>query len=294
MPGLPVGAVHVNVPLTNLARRYQPGFSGFVADEVCPILPVMHESDVYYTWTQGPFFGTEVSDLVPDKTEPREVEFDATTATYQAKRRELAWTLSDRERKNADSQLRIETVKQEGTLGRLSLLREARIEALLQASGVTTTVNNELITGGLDSTMTAAKTGFWDGAAVTYNSIFTDVVKGITKIRQNIGGRPNIIVIPAAVAEGLHKSLFFSQSAGPQIMYDGNTRDTPAYSNYPLLPRFSGVCGCSSPARSRTRRRKDRPLHSVTSGVRRSGSSSRPVLRTSRRPPWRTRSSRSR
>jgi hypothetical protein len=235
MAGMPVGVVHVNVPLSNLAILYRPGFYGFIADEIVPQLPVVHESDVYYTWTQGDFFATDVSDLVPDRTEPRAIEFTATTAQYQAKRRELAWDLSDRERRNADDQLRLETVKQEAVLGRLALLREMRCEALLRPNTQTTTIGGEVFTGGLDSTMTAAKTAFWDGSATTYNQVFTDVVKGITKLRQAIGQKPSHIVIPAAVAEGLHKSLFFSSSNGPQI-FMAAPADSAAYRNFPLLP----------------------------------------------------------
>ncbi|HEY8723442.1 MAG TPA: hypothetical protein VIL92_06235 [Gaiellaceae bacterium] len=235
MPGQPVGAVHVNVPLSNLARLYRPLDSGFIADEVAPYLDVVHESDLYYTFTQGDFYGTDVTDLTPDRTEPRAIEFSHSTAQYRCARRELAWDISDRERGNADNQLRLERNKQVGTLGRLGLLREMRVEAILQINTTTTTVAGEAIVGGLDSGNTAAKTGFWDGAAVTYNSIFTDVVKGITKIRQTIGLRPNVIVIPAAVAEGLHKSLFFS---GLQQYTRGDVAAQPLYEQYPLLPQI--------------------------------------------------------
>lgn len=233
MPGQPVGAVHVNVPLSNLARLYRPLDSGFIADEVAPFLDVKHESDLYYTFTQGDFYGTDVTDLTPDRTEPRAIEFSHSTATYRCARRELAWDISDRERSNADDQLRLERNKQVGTLGRLGLLREMRVEAALNISSTVTTVAGEAIAGGLDTSMTAAKTGFWDGASVTYNSIFTDVVKGITKIRQAIGIRPNTIVIPAAVAEGMHKSLFFS---GLQQYTRGDVASQPLYEQYPLLP----------------------------------------------------------
>jgi hypothetical protein len=236
MPGMPVGQVHVNQPLSNLAILYRPFDSGFIADEVAPILPVSNESDSYYVWTQGDFFATDTSDLVPDRAEPRAVEFAASTSQYQTKRRELAWDISDRERKNADDQLRLERVKQEGVLGRLAILRDMRIEALLNISSTTTTVAGESISGGLDTSMTAAKTAFWDGAATTYQSVFTDVIKGRTKMRQSIGAQPNVLVIPAQVAEGLHKSLFFSSTAGPQIVYQTAPAEVAAYNQYPLLP----------------------------------------------------------
>ena len=107
-----VGNVHVNVPLSNLAIRYMPLMDGFIADEVAPRIPVVNESNVYYTWQQADFFSVDVSDFVPDRGTPREVDFTQTTASYTANRRELAWTISQRERNNADSQLDLETAKQ--------------------------------------------------------------------------------------------------------------------------------------------------------------------------------------
>jgi hypothetical protein len=235
MPGMPVGAVHQNVPLSNLAVLYRPGFYGFIADDVCPILPVVHESDTYYTLDAGRL-------LRDRRLRPRArqdgaaftIEFAATTASYQARRRELAWDISDRERSNADDQLRLEMVKQEGVLGRLAMLREMRIEAKLQPNNVTTTVAGESITGGLDSSMTAAKTAFWDGAA-TFANVATDIAKGITKMRQTIGQKPTHIVIPAAVAEGLQKSAFYSAAAGPLLTIT-DPATSPAFTSFPLLP----------------------------------------------------------
>src|SRR6185369_955755 len=124
-----VGNVHVNVPLTNLAIRYMPSMDGFIADQVCPRIPVVNESNVYYTWQQADFFAVDVSDLVPDRGTPREVDFTSTTASYTAARRELGWTISQRERNNADNQLRLEETKQRGTLARLAALREQRVAA---------------------------------------------------------------------------------------------------------------------------------------------------------------------
>src|SRR5688572_23884437 len=106
MPGQTVGNVHVNAPLTNLARLYRP--TQFIADVVAPRITVVKESDVYYVFDQGPFFATDVEDLVPDRAPPRRVEFAHSTETYVAQRRELAWDISDRERNNADNQLNLD------------------------------------------------------------------------------------------------------------------------------------------------------------------------------------------
>ena len=236
MATLSVGNVHVDAPLSNLARLYRPLDEGFIAEEICPRLPVAHETDLFYVFDQGSFYGTEVSDLVADRTPPREVDTTVSTSSYACQRRELAWTISTRERNNADNQLRLDANKQNLTLGRLQLLREKRIVAILSDSSVTTTVNGETFTGGINSAMTAAAGTKWDNASQTWQGVLTDIVKGITKMRQAIGLRPNVIVIPAAVAEGLHKSTAFTQTAGPQNVYTGAPDNNPYFSQYPLLP----------------------------------------------------------
>lgn len=233
---LTVGNVHVNAPLSQLARLYRPLEDGFIADQVCPMLPVVKESDLYYVWTQGDFFAVDVPDRVADRAAPRRIEFEATTESYFCERRELAWDISDRERRNADDQLRLETNKQRGVLGRLLLLRERRVSGLLLDSGQTTTVGDETITGGLNAAQDAASTARWDAAATTFRNIQGDVTDARQRIRQAIGQRPNTVIIPEAVAEGMGKSQFFTQlthnlDAGQQ------TDQVPLYRDYPLIPR---------------------------------------------------------
>jgi hypothetical protein len=225
MPGQTVGNVHVDQLLSNLAVLYRPLEAGFIADEVCPRLPVKHESDIFPVFTQGDFYATDVDDLVPDRTEPRSIEFGSTTDTYRCQRRELAWDVSDRERQNADDQLRLETNKQQGTLGRLLLKREQRVATLLRK-----TTNGGKLALGADA---ATK---WDDATnTTYKTVITDVVLGITGIRQAIGMRPNTIVIPAGVVEGLHKTGFFSTL---QEYTRGSVDAQPLFEQYPLLPGY--------------------------------------------------------
>jgi len=220
MPSQTVGNVHVNGPLTNLARLYTP--RGFIADRVCPQIPVVKESDVFYVFDQGPFFSVEVEDLVPDRGKPRKVEFSHSTEQYLCQKRELAWDISDRERANADSQLNLERNKQNGTLGLLHLRREKRVAAALRkvANG-----------GGLNLGASAAVK--WDGAAVTYAGIAADVMIGKEAMRQAIGAVPNVIVIPAAVAAGMHKSLLYQVL---QYTYGDATARKMIEEAFPSLP----------------------------------------------------------
>jgi hypothetical protein len=135
MPGHARGGVHVNVPLTNLGIAVPAARSRLRRRRGLPHPPGRARVRRLLHVDAGRLLRHRRLRPRPGQDGAARVEFDATTASYQAQRRELAWDISDRERKNADNQLRLETVKQEGTLGRLALLRDMRIEALLQASG---------------------------------------------------------------------------------------------------------------------------------------------------------------
>lgn len=220
MPEQTVGNVHVNVPLSNLARLYRPQLDGFIADEVCPYLPVVKESDSYYVFDQGPFYATDVDDLVPDRQEPREVSYAHSLESYQTQRRELAWTISDRERKNADSQLRLERNKQVGTLGRLMLLRERRVAALLRK-----TTNG----GGLNLGANAA--AGWDVAGTT--TIESDIITGREAMRTTIGIGPNVMIIPEKVAVEMTVNSQIRDWLKYAVFQPGVN---PLSEKYPLLP----------------------------------------------------------
>lgn len=219
MPGETVSTVHVDVLLSNLARLYRP--TSFIADSVCSYIDVQNESDLYPVWTQGDFYATDVDDLVADRSEPRLVEIAHTTETYRTQRRELAWDISDRERKNADSQLNLERNKQVAVIGRLQMKREIRVAALLRK-----TTNGGELTNGADAAAA------WDTAATT--TIESDVYTGRESLRTSIGARPNVIIIPEAVAVGMQKN---TQLVDKLKYTYGSSGERPLLEEYfPVLP----------------------------------------------------------
>lgn len=219
MAGETVQSVHVNQLLSNLAVRYAPDAAGFVADAVCPRIPVVHESDLYPVFNQEDFYSTTVDDLVPDRAEPKTVDFGHSTARYQTHRRELAWDVTDRERQNADNQLRLETNKQTGVQGLLALRREIRVAALLRKT-----------TNGGQLTFGAAAAQKWDNTSTTYQQIMAMITIGKAATRTVIGMNPNTIVIPAAVAEGMQTSAFFQA-----LQYTASTQQLVS-DQYPVIP----------------------------------------------------------
>ena len=212
-------AVHIDALLSNLARLYRP--VEFAADQVSPYLDVNHESDVYPVWTQGDFYGTDVDDLVPDRSAVRMVEISHTTARYQCQRRELGWDISDRERKNQDAPLNLERNKQVAVMGRLMLKREIRV-----ATGLKKTSNGGQLALGANAAAA------WSTAGTT--SIETDVRTGREAVRQSIGIRPNTILIPEAVASGMETNTTLNN----KLIYTyGDANSRPQLSDvFPLLP----------------------------------------------------------
>jgi hypothetical protein len=220
MAGQTVGNVHVNVPLTNLARLYRPEHEAMIADLVCPYIGVSNESDTYYLFDQGPFYATDVDDLVPDRQEPRVVEFAHSTDTYTCQRRELAWEISTRERANADNILNLERNKQIGTLGRLLLKREIRVATMLRKSS-----------NGGQLTLGANAAAAWPTAGTT--SIESDITTGIEAVRGAIGIRPNVFVIPTKVALLMTHNDRIRDWLKYNVFEEGVN---PLSKRYPLLP----------------------------------------------------------
>lgn len=212
-------AVHIDALLSNLARLYRP--TEFVADQFCPYLDVVHESDLYPVWTQGDFYGTDVDDLVPDRQEVKFIEISHTTARYQCQRRELGWDISDRERKNQDQPLHLERNKQVATMGRLMLKREIRVAALLAKT-----------TNGGQLSLGANAAAAWTTAGTT--TIESDVRTGREAVRQAIGIRPNVMLIPEAVASGMESNTTLQG----KITYTyGDANGRPMLSDvFPLIP----------------------------------------------------------
>lgn len=185
-----VGAVHQNVPLQNLILGYDIT-QEFIADRVFPALPVVNESDLYYSFDKSPWFRREET-RTPDRESAREVQFSYGTGQYLAERYALATSISDRERRNADDQLRLEESSLQLIKQLVALDIEIRVATLLSKTNT--------------SGVTISGTSQWDNAA--YNPPTTGVLIETSfdtakeAIRQATGGiQPNTVIIPSATAK---------------------------------------------------------------------------------------------
>lgn len=193
--GTQVRDVHINAPLTNFSQAYRP--KGMIAEECFALVPVVHESDIYYTWnkddaarTVGNFTGT--GSLRADGAPAKTVDFGFGKATYYAEEYALNTRITDRQRKNADSMLRLEMNKTMKVQDLLMLDQEYRCMTLY------TTVANWAAANAITKVGTAQ----WSDPSFT-GSIESDIDTGREAVRLGSLGAadPNQIIIPARVAK---------------------------------------------------------------------------------------------
>lgn len=179
--------VHVDTPLTNFSIGYHP--TGFVAERIAPPMKVNFESDKYYVWNRDSAFRVSsdgTGSLRADKTEAREVDFGLSTSTYTAEEYALKILVSDREKRNADSVLRLRESKLRRLQDILMLEQEIRVATLL-----TTGAN-------WDASHTGQPSPQWNQSNALIEKNIDDA-KEI--VRLAIGFDPNTIIIPSAVAK---------------------------------------------------------------------------------------------
>ena len=179
MPATP-GAVHVNVPLTNLALQFRN--RAFVAEDVFPVIPVVHESDVYYTFSREEL--RNVDTLRAAGVVAREVDWVPSTATYQAEEYALRHLLPDRIVRNADIPVRPQMNTVAKLMKWLMLGQETRVQAVAQASS--------------NVVATVAASPKWDGTSPT---IERDIDTAKDSVRNNAGVEPNAILLAENVKD---------------------------------------------------------------------------------------------
>lgn len=179
MPGKP-SDVHVNGPLTNFALQLRN--RAFVAEDVFPVIPVMKESDVYYTFSREEL--RDVDTLRAAGALAKEVEWVPSTASYVAEEYAMRHLLPDRIVDNADSPVRPRLTTTAKLMRWIMLGQEKRVQTIAQASG--------------NAVATVAAAPKWDGTSPT---IEKDIDTAKDSVRNNAGVEPNRIVLAENVKD---------------------------------------------------------------------------------------------
>src|SRR5690242_11044113 len=120
MPQPVVTDDHVSAALTNIAVAYYQTDDAYVADKVFPMVPVQHQTDVYFVWNKGDFFRDEAQQRA-DAAESAGSGVNLSTQTYSAKVWALHQDIGPQVRSNADPAVDIDVVSSRTLMQKLMI-----------------------------------------------------------------------------------------------------------------------------------------------------------------------------
>lgn len=115
--------VHQNQALENISIAYKNG--DLIADELCPMVPVQHESDSYYVFSRDSLNLPETARA--DGAEANQADFSLSTATYRVQEHSLKRLVTDRSRKNADPALDLDVMAVEHLTNLIKVRQEVEL-----------------------------------------------------------------------------------------------------------------------------------------------------------------------
>lgn len=179
------GDVHVNTPLTNFSQRYGQSASIFIAQRAMPNLTVSKQSDLYYVFNKADFLRDEAEQRA-DGTESSGGGFRLSTDTYFA--RVWSWhkDVTDRQRQNADVQVKLDQSATSWVTQKLLIRREILFQQAYFATGVWA---NETTPSPL-----------WDAASSDPIVDIRDAKRGV---QITTGFRPNKFIVGRDVYDAL-------------------------------------------------------------------------------------------
>ena len=201
MPQPVFSDVHVAAALTNIAVAYFQSDDNYVADKIFPMVPVQHQTDVYFVWSKADFFRDEAQ-LRADAAESAGTGVNLITQTYSAKVWALHQDIGPQVRANQDPAVDIDVTSTRQLMQKLMIRRDR----FFMTKYMTTSV------WGTDATATTAAGGgvpgttapvYWDDDA--NGDPFTDIAYGQTTVLQNTGFLPNVLLISWNVYQALRK-----------------------------------------------------------------------------------------
>ena len=197
--------LHINRALTNLSIQYKNDM--YLADEICPIVPVQKRSDAYFEYTKEDQFRI-VDTSVSPKAEPNQVDWSVEKKNYSVEDHALADYISKESIDNADMPLNVQMDTNDFLNNLLGIDREKRVADLYQdhtnypASNRATLMGNAKWGGTgdspIDDVQTAVETCFnrantlvfGHDAWLAFRKLpeILDAVKSSTRLQSHGGG----------------------------------------------------------------------------------------------------------
>ena len=191
MPQPTVRDVHVDAALTNVSVAYIQDQTNFIADKVFPIVPVEHQSNVYFKYDKGAFFRDEAT-IRAAATESAGSGFELGTDSYYCPKWAIHKDVDDDTVANADPVVDPFRDATQFTTQQL-LIRRERLFA------------TQFLTTGKWGTDVVGGTNFaqWDDEASS--DPFEDMKVARIKMLSSTGYLPNTLTVSYETHEALKK-----------------------------------------------------------------------------------------
>ncbi len=187
--------VHVNGPLTNISLAFMQNTSAFVAAGVFSNIPVMKQSDLYFTYDRGEFNRDEMQERAP-ATESAGGTYTIGEDNYFAKTYAYHRDIPDMVRANADSPISLDREASLYLSHKALLNRERNWVAKYFVTGVWT--NEEV--GVASSPTPGTDFIYWDSDDGTP---IEDVRRARRTVLESTGFMPNVMVLGRPVYDAL-------------------------------------------------------------------------------------------
>lgn len=208
-----VSDVHLSQPLTNFAQKYLQDSNAFIAGRAMPVIPVIKQFDQYYTFDRGDFFRDEAEERA-DGGPSAGGGFSLSNDNYMAKVYAYHKDVTDRQRANADSQVKLEQSSTEFVTLKMMIRRERLFEnTYMTPANWTTSANVSWVTTAdpVDD-VTDAKTvvhqltGFRPNKGIATRSAWDTLLKNDALLSRISGGSNNNM--PAKMLKSLIEGWF--------------------------------------------------------------------------------------
>jgi hypothetical protein len=223
MPNPNMNAVHIDVPLSNIAIAFMQSSEGFIANQVFPVVQVSKKSDKFYKYKREDWNRVEMKPRAPG-SESAGGEYNLDTDYFVCEEFGLHKDVNDAEVENADSLFNLQAEAAEWLAMQQMLFTEKKWFDTFFKTGV----------WGVDTTGTASLGGVLSSPTST-------PIKGLKELIRNqqqitAGYKPNTLVIGAKVWDALQSNDdFLSRIIG------GATISQPAEVSKQLLANMLGI-----------------------------------------------------
>jgi len=187
--GITARDVHIDMPLTNLVLGFEP--TGFIVQDIFPVVNVPKQSDLYYKYDKGDFFRIPSTTIRAPKTKGRTVSFNVSSDTYYANNYALVDELTYETLANADTPLKLKEKSARFVTNLLHLDWENRVA--------------NQITSGSNLGSYAAVSSKWSDGTAGNSDPFGDIQTAKESVRATTGLNANTIVMGKQVYNSLIK-----------------------------------------------------------------------------------------